>query len=282
MLLGVIMTTKAQIPNNGFENWIATDSLSQWYIGNATQSTDHYPSSVGNYSVKLENNLPLTSHLSYGYAITGSVSSGCVPSFPIKGHPTKLCGYYKSFPVNGDTIQIGIELFKKGVWIAGGQLINTKTVSDWTSFTIPVFSYTNSYTNTDADSATITVAAFYNDTTCGMPYGPFGNSVLFVDNLSFDSLITVTPTFVKELSAGNNTFGLSPNPASHFVTLSSHNTMSNNLSYTISTSNGTIIKTVNVNKTQKEIDISGLANGVYFVTLKTNSSIETKELIVKK
>ena len=60
----------------------------------------------------------------------------------------------------------------------------TNTVSNWTSFCIPISAYTV------ADSATITVAAFYNDTTCSMPYGPYGNSILYVDNLSFDNLIT--------------------------------------------------------------------------------------------
>lgn len=270
------MNSNSQIPNNGFE------SLSGWFIGNASLSTDHYPESVGNYSIKLENQLPLTSQHSYGYAVTGSVNNGCIPSFSITGHPIKLCGYYKCFPVNGDTVQIGIELFKNGVWIAGGQLITSDTVSEWTSFNIPIYSYTESYTNTDADSATITVAAFYNDTTCGTPFGPFGNSVLYVDNLSFDSLITATPNSVKELQVRDNTFSLSPNPASNFMNLTNNNTIDEILYISIFTINGTIVKSVIVNERQKEIDISGLQNGVYFVTLKTESSIETKELIIQK
>jgi len=295
VLITLTITTNAQIPNSGFENWTTVGSYENpmgWNTGNgsssgtfypATKSTDHYPISIGNYSIRLENYLPLVNGSSYGFAVTENpISSGCIPSFPITGHPTKLYGYYKCFPVNGDTIQIGIELFKNGVWIAGGQLITSDTVSDWTSFNITIFSHTESYTNTDADSATIAIAAFYNDTTCGTPYGPFGNSVLYVDNLSFDSLITVTPTSVKELQAGDNIFSLSPNPASNFVKITHNNINSEIFSLIISTSNGTIVKSIIVKEKQKEIDISGLPNGVYFVSLKTESSIETKKLIIQK
>jgi len=270
-LVIMAMNVNSQIPNNGFEG------LNGWVTGNATLSTDHYPESLGNYSVRLENQLPLTSNLSYGYAVSGSVSNGCIPSFPITGHPTKLCGYYKCFPLNGDTIQIGLELFKNGVWIAGTELITTDTVYNWTSFSIPISSYT------EADSATITVAAFYNDTTCGTPYGPFGNSVLYVDNLSFDSLITVTPTFIKELQQSkSNTFTLNPNPASNVIKISANNANSDNMWLTISNSNGTLVRSEIVKERKKEISISDLPNGLYFVTLKTEGSIETKELIILK
>jgi len=271
-LVTMTINANSQIPNNGFE------SLNGWFIGNATLSTDHYPESVGNYSVKLENQLPLTNYLSYGYAVTGSLSSGCVPSFPITGHPTKLCGYYKCFPVNGDTIQIGIMMFKNGVWIAGGELITTETVSNWTSFNIPIYSNTESYTNVDADSATITVAAFYNDTTCGNPYGPYGNSVLYVDNLSFDNLITS----ISEQTSKSNLFNLFPNPANNIVTLNIDYTKDIVPKLNIYNLMGSLVRSETLKQNQQQINVSDLSNGIYMIEIKSKGLKENQKLIIQR
>lgn len=197
-LIILSISSYAQIPNGGFE------SLNDWFTGNVALSTDHYPESVGNFSIKLENQLPVTSHLSMGFAVTGNTGSGCIPSFAITGHPTQLHGYYKSFPLNNDTMQVGLMLFKNGVFVAGAEFLTTSTVANWTSFSVPISPYV------DADSATLTVAAFYNDTTCGMPAGPFGNSVFYLDNISFDNLITN----VSSVSSAND-ISVFPNPFSN-------------------------------------------------------------------
>ncbi len=271
-LVTMTINANSQIPNNGFE------SLNGWFTGNATLSTDHYPESVGNYSVKLENQLPLTKYLSYGYAVTGSLSSGCIPSFPITGHPTKLCGYYKCFPVNGDTIQIGIMMFKNGVWIAGGELITTETVSNWISFNIPIYSNTGSYTNVDADSATITVAAFYNDTTCGNPYGPYGNSVLYVDNLSFDNLITS----ISEQTSKSNLFNLFPNPANNIVTLKIDYTKDIDPTLNIYNLMGFLVRSETLKQNQQQINVSDLSNGIYMIEIKSKELKENQKLIIQR
>lgn len=62
----------------------------------------------------------------------------------------------------------------------------TDSVPEWTSFCFPISEYT------DGDSAIITMTSFFNDTTREEPAGPFGNSVLFVDNISFDSLVSTS------------------------------------------------------------------------------------------
>lgn len=268
LLSGITKVAHAQIPNSGFESWIKADSLSEWYSGNATRSTDHYPESVGNYSVKLTNQLPLTSHLSYGYSVSGTKSNGCIPSFPITGHPTKLCGYYKCFPVNKDTIQIGIELFKNGTWIAGGELTTTDTVSNWASFNIPISSYT------EADSATITIAAFYNDTTCGYPHGPYGNSVLYIDNISFDNLITSTALTFADV----NDINVSPNPAADAIQITG---IQGAVTLKLSDANGRLLFTrvVSVNET---VPVSFLPNGLYLVTIKSNDVSVTRKLVIQK
>jgi hypothetical protein len=268
-MIALTINANSQIPNSGFE------SLSGWYHGNATLSADHYPESVGSYSIRLENQLPLEDNSSYGFAVTNKDFTGCAPSFPVTGHPTKLCGYYKCTPLNNDTMQVGIELFKNGVWIAGGEFLCTKTVSEWSSFSLTISDYA------EADSATISVAAFYNDTTCRNPYGPYGNSVLLIDNLSFDSLITEEPSSIKGVTGKNNSFCLSPNPASGSVIISSGK-INKPLTVTVFSSNGTLFRTEKPEKSQNTINVSGFPEGVYFVIVKSDDATETKKLIIQR
>lgn len=275
----------AQIPNNGFENWTTTGGYEDpvgWFTGNisssgtfypATKSTDHYPVSIGNYSIRLENHLPLVNGSSYGFAVTGdSNPSGCVPSFPITGHPTKLYGYYKCTPLNNDTIQIGIELFKNGVWIAGGEFLCLNTVTNWTSFNIPISSYT------DADSATITVAAFYNDTICNLPYGPYGNSFLYIDNISFDNLITSLPEPASIL----NSFYFYPNPAADNITIDFTNAKNANSTVSIYTVLGSLISSEKLTRDQQQIETRNLKDGIYMVELMSDGIKNIKRLIIKR
>lgn len=258
------MASVAQIPNGGFE------TLNGWFIGSASLSTDHYPVSVGSYSVKLENHLPLANNQSYGYAVTGTTNSGCVPSFAISGHPGSLCGYYKCFPLDGDTMQIGLELFSHGVWVGGCQLLQVDTVAAWTSFSIPIPAYAT------ADSATITVAAFYNDTTCGMPAGPFGNSVMYVDNLSFDNLITS----ISE--TGSTAAGLTIylNPASDMITVRYDGANAGAATMDIYSVTGALVRSQKL--TARQIDVSDLDSGVYIVSCHAGSHVSYQKLLMQR
>ncbi len=285
VLFIVTIKTNAQIPNSGFEDWTTVGSYENptgWFNCNytslgtfypVTKSSDHYPISVGNYSIRLENQIPLSNCSSYGFAYTGDDSiTSCTPSFPITGHPTNLCGYYKCFPQNNDTMQIGLMLWQNGVWIAGAEFICTDTVSNWTSFNIPISAYTT------ADSATITVAAFYNDTTCGSPYGPFGNSVLYVDNISFDNLISSIP----EQSFKNITFRLYPNPAYDIVTLNIDNINSSDLTLNIYNVIGNLISSELLKQNYQKINIRDLSNGIYIVEIKSKEWSEKQKLIIQR
>jgi hypothetical protein len=283
-VIAMTITIKAQIPNSGFENWTSVGSYENaigWNNCNSistgtffpvTKSSDHYPLSVGNYSIRVENKIPLSNCSTYGFAQTSNNNYPCKPAFRITGHPTNFCGYYKSFPQNNDTIQIGLMLFQNGVWIAGAEFISTNTVSNWTSFNIPISLYTT------ADSATISLAAFYNDTTCGFPYGPFGNSVLYVDNLSFDNLITS----LSEQDSEKNTFSLYPNPATDNITLNLNKTNNSDLTLNFYNVTGTLVRSKLIKSEQQKIDIGDLSNGIYFVEIKSINWTEKQKLIIQK
>ena len=72
VLIALTIRLNAQIPNSGFENWTTVGSYENptgWATMNpycagpfysCTKSTDHYPASVGNYSIRIENNTSLT------------------------------------------------------------------------------------------------------------------------------------------------------------------------------------------------------------------------------
>jgi PKD repeat protein/photosystem II stability/assembly factor-like uncharacterized protein len=179
--------------NFGFEDWTTAgnyENPDDWATMNpygtgpfysCTKSTDHYPESVGNYSIRLENNTLLGQmNGGYGMAITNAFDWPFKPAFPISGHPNSLTGYYKFNSLNNDSMFIRVILFQNGTMVGNNMFVTSNTATTWTPFTIPL-------TYTSADSATIHLSAFYPS---GPTDGPNGNSVLYVDNLNFDNLIT--------------------------------------------------------------------------------------------
>lgn len=207
----------AQIPNNGFENWTNAGTclvpdgwacINDW-MGNTqncysiSRSTDHYPAGIGNYSIRIENRLAVLPDAgAFGLVWTGD-SSGFgtnEPVFAVSGHPTSLCGYYKFIPENGDTMDLHYTLYKNGVSVTSGKMLLTAAALNWTPFTIPV----SNPGYTSADSGRIMLSSFFSD-------NPIihGNSILYVDNLSFDNLIS---TSVHALQAERSVM-IYPNPA---------------------------------------------------------------------
>lgn len=171
----------SQIPNAGFEIWPLEKN--GYPVNTAQLSTDHYPENFGKYSARVQNNLSLTTMEKYGFVNSAFYPGFNGATFPIFGHPTKLCGYYKYYPQNGDTLNIGVALYYNGTLVGGATFKNNETVSNWTAFSIDIPEYIQ------ADSAQIGFAAFSSEYG-KMPIGPYGNSVLYVDNISFNKLIT--------------------------------------------------------------------------------------------
>lgn len=250
----MVISANAQITNNGFENWTTVGSYENptgWATMNSlaagpfyscTKSTDHYPVAVGNYSIRLENNTALTQATGgYGMAVTDTMAYPFRPSFPISGHPNSLCGYYKYFPQNDDTMFIRIILFNNGILVGNHATESGVTTSSWTSFNVPL-----DYTS--ADSATILMSAFFPQ---GPTDGPHGNSVLYVDNLSFDNLITSINVSATDLSTESPVFNLNPNPASDVVALSIIRSYNGRMVINIYDLDGTLVKSETLKQTAK-------------------------------
>ncbi len=280
--LYAMTTCFAQIPNNGFENWTNFGNYmdpNSWATPNSssasgyypvTRDSDHFPSNVGNYSIRMESKpsaLPGIEAL--GGSVTGS-GFNMTPDFPVTGHPTSLHGYFKYAPLNNDTMHILIALFNNSTLVATGELNSTASAANWTSFNIPISAYIT------ANGGKIYMAA-YNMSGGPPQYIPYGNSVLYIDNLSFDSLIM--PGFAElEKKADIRVF---PNPFSASTTVQ--------LSAPVN--NGTL-EILNVYG-QKVREITSLANniinverdnlpaGIYFLQVNENDKIvATGKMIV--
>lgn len=279
LCIALISTASAQIPNSGFEDWTtfenyqdpaywgSTNSFSAGPFYAITQSNDYFPEGVGSYSVRLENNASLNPN----YGARGSLFTGPPPpdaDFTVTGNPTSLTGYYKFAPQNGDTMFIQIQLYYNGLSVAFGEFTSTAAAPDWTPFTIPISNYAN------ADGGSMIIAAYNAN---GFNFMPYGNSVLHVDNLNFDNLITS----VEEPKA-QQSFHLFPNPASESVTLDYRSTSIKATAFTIYNAIGQVLRSEQLHSNLQQIDVSELASGIYTVELSSAGTIHQQKLIISR
>lgn len=270
VLIAMTITTNAQIPNNGFENWPL--STNGWPVGNPIQSTDVYPIGVGNYSLKLQNNaVPSPAYTDFGFCVTFPTPGSWDPSFPITGHPNSFTGYYKFLPSNGDTVLIAAFLYLNGDTVSSAILMVNISTPAWTSFNIPFSTYTS------ADSASVGMSAYlWTFGQTGLPTMQ-GNSVLYVDNLNFDNLIT---TGISDISKTDK-FSIFPNPFSTQTTLQTDN-LFKDATLTVYNSFGQQVKQIkNISGQTITLHRDNLPSGLYFLHLtQDNKTITTDKLII--
>jgi len=273
---------KGQIPNNGFEDWSVQgiyEDPDGWATMNAvctgpffsaTKSTDHYPPAIGNHAVKIECNTSLTQATGgWGVIVTNAFDYPFKPAFPITGHPEKLWGYAKYIPENGDQAVIRVILFLNGTEVINNATTITGTGMTWQPFSVEFDPYTA------ADSATIMIMAW-------MPIGstspPNGNSVLFIDNLSFDNLITETP----ETPSIGNSISLHPNPASEHITLNTAGLKGDPLTVKFFDLRGTLIMSETILKdSESRFNLKDFQDGVYIITVSSAQTAWTQRLVVQ-
>ena len=264
LLLLFVGCINAQIPNAGFENWInqgnylnpqgwwsANDLVNSGEVYPVSRSDDHYPPSIGQYSMRLQNNIAFQpAYTAWGISWTGDLSGNDNPAFEITGHPNKLFGYYKFLPENGDTFEIHIRLYLNGIDVGGGQFKSADAKTDWTPFEIDFSDYTA------ADSARIMMLACYSN---DAPL-PQGNSTAFIDNLSFDSLIVNS---TDALTTAHD-IKIWPNPVDQFLdfNLPNLNVVNDVSIYSI---DGTLCLVKNTTSLKESIEVSSLPHGIYCV-----------------
>ncbi len=204
------------IPNNDFEQWNTFTNYADpvsWDTPNeeisaipffgttlVTKSTDHY---TGFYSVRLESKAIFLVGEIPGFLTCGtltidiaSLSFEITGGAPVYDMPTHLKGYYRYFPMGGDSCAIGIGLFKTidsiPYEIGIGQFSTKDTVPDWTYFSAWI-DY-NWFVQPDTMNI-IALSSAQQDMTPG--------TVLYVDNLFLDYTVGINPV---DPSAGINIY----------------------------------------------------------------------------
>ncbi len=171
-LLGIICIFPGytqEIPNPGFETWINEGSgapagaqrPANWYTLNQTilflfpftTTTKNTDAHTGSFSAELSmmtKTVPGVGTVTMpGMLSTAKVtldlvgqSFSATGGWPFTGTPSKLTGYYKYQPDNGDSCLIGVALSR---WhdgsrdtLAIGGIASTTVQSDWTLFEVPI------------------------------------------------------------------------------------------------------------------------------------------------
>jgi hypothetical protein len=102
---------------------------------------------------------------------------------------------------------------------------------------------------------------------------PTGSGVLYIDNVYFSK----TATSVSQANA-KPVVTLYPNPSNKTVTLNCETMMDE---IAIFSTSGTLVKTLSNVKPNQSIDISGLAAGIYHISVKTTAEVSGIQLVVQ-
>lgn len=270
VLIALTIKANAQIPNSGFENWPL--SSNGWPVGNPIQSSEVYPDGVGNYSLKLVNNAGGTDYSDYGFCVTFPYPGSWAPSFPITGKPNSFTGYYKFSSINNDTAVIAAVLYLNGDTVSSAFLRVSTSTTTWSSFNIPFNPYTS------ADSASVGFSAYnWYFGQIGVPTMQ-GNSELYIDNLSFDNLITS----ISDQNYQKTALMLFPNPATDIVTWNVDDM--NDINFTLRIYNvfGALVKSEILKQNSPQINVGDLSNGMYMVEIHSKEWKGKQQLIIQR
>lgn len=171
--------------NSDFENWRVEqhELVSFW----GPHSFAEYPGAVhteslvnsigvGDFALQLKNKLNSSGeNNTFKLSSNPLVFNDNAPSFPVNARHIMLNGIYKCQPLNNDTIELSVFMFKNGEQIGFGTFEQWETVSEFSQFSVPIF-----YSNEQIpDSATIKISAYKDNAQ--------GESILIVDKLAFDN-----------------------------------------------------------------------------------------------
>jgi hypothetical protein len=218
---------------------------------------------------------------SYGYATTAFYPGYNGPVFQVTGHPDTLHGYYKFLPQNSDTMSISIALYYQGEKIHTASLINAAAVPEWTAFALPIPSYTV------ADSAQIGVTAFYVEPG-KLPTAPYGNSVMYVDNFSFNKQVSAVAGATQGSLPGKFELGQNyPNPFNPETVIRYILAKISNVQLDIYSAAGQKIRTPFSGQQPAGIhtftfNAVGLASGIYYYQITVNNHRQIRKMILLK
>jgi hypothetical protein len=164
--------------------------------------------------------------------------------------------------VGNDTAECRVELVNHQTPVAGGRFKTgvATGASGWHQAVID-FTYVSGLTPD-------TLYILFSSST--LDYSPKAGSVLWIDDAS-----VIGSAGVEQLFGSENELSIYPNPANSNVTID----FPEKATLEIINMEGQVIKSINADGNATTIDISGLANGVYFLKAKTEKGIVVKKLV---
>ncbi len=271
--------TNLTVPNNNFEQWGTSsyDNPQLWHSSTTELvSTLTFDPMVktndgvsGNYAVRLQNNPLLTRKAAFMASGIRDINS--VPTFPVGGRHLTLNAYVKYLPQNGDTLNINVYMYKNGVAMGSASGNIDTAIASYTPFSFDI-----SYLNTDIpDSADISI-------TIGS-FAPHGNSIAFIDNLSFDGFRPTTG--ISNNSLSDMSCNIYPNPASNNLTVNL-NGFSGKLVYIVDDIIGKNVFSITDNdcagRIIKNLNISLLPAGAYMLHVRSEKATATRKFVIQK
>lgn len=273
------------IPNGNFESW-QTKTFEEpigWFTSNQNMqvSSAEFPvvktddASQNKYAIKIQN-IQSGPFYRQGYIMAGRQGdNGPLPGFSVNGKDTLLYAYYKSFPKNGDEINIGVMMFDSGMIVGSGFLRQAYTVSSWSQTPIKI-EYYFGYTGIP-DSAVIFCSAF------GGGEDAKGPSILYLDALRFNTPMLDVNTPAEQMGL----FSIYPNPSLGNFNLLYPASINSEIMIQIFDINGKVVysdyiysETDGLNK--HEINLENLENGVYYLRFGNGKYSTSKKIIIQK
>ncbi len=192
---------------------------------------------------------------------------------PVLAKHQTLNGYYRYFPVPGDTMSISVTLYANGQDVAGGQLNSGDTVADFTPFEI-----TLNYMNPNAvpDSAVFALGPVRGKVAKGL-------SRLAVDKLSFDGFAGIdTANALSGLTEDIKAFYLYPNPANNRLSVVFNKELDKGWGMKLVSLNGRIMKEIALPQgiVQQDIDLSELQQGMYIALITNGGKPISKRFLI--
>ncbi len=276
--------TTQNVPNPDFETW-TTQSIAfpvGWDMdtrgnmeGSVARSSDKYS---GNYAMKIQ------TIFNNGDTVKGrtqtkgrEMQNSWGPSFPVVGKPTSLKGFYKFLPQNGDTFRVTIQLFKNGNSIGWGDFMSSLNNSSYTPFSADIFYHNPVET---PDSATIGISTFIEN---DINHSPRGQSVAYIDNLSFDNYIYAG---TNDAMYSHLNMMVYPNPAREHINVLLTFKQSDKIALRIMDIKGKVVEqfsemNVGAGEILIPVNISTLSKGIYFVQVISLNAGMTKKVVIE-
>jgi hypothetical protein len=185
--------------------------------------------------------------------------------------PTRFSGFYKSYPVSGDSSAAVVLLSKwnsgthKRDTLAYNRLAFHGTINSWTAFDTLV-TYRDHTTVPDSLTILLLSCAGFNASNMFGSVGQVGSRALFDDvNLTDVNGIPLLP--MPDVNVK-----LSPNPASRFLKIDLGSSVENGY-FEVYDAQSKLIRKVQISGNSAQISVSDLSAGVYFYKLTTNSKL---------